>query len=124
MSQFCHPSQIFLQNRANQLCAQCVDQVELEKFDGVSQGKYTIGLGQTKMSFCDDREGQHMLQLYVFENTKLTASRYLLFRTYHRLEPVEQVQDRHQLHWTSRSRYRDHPRQVQVRQVGPHATVW
>lgn len=35
----------------------CVDQAELEKFDGVSQGKYTIGLGQTKMSFCDDREG-------------------------------------------------------------------
>lgn len=38
-------------------CSQCVDQAELEKFDGVSQGKYTIGLGQTKMSFCDDREG-------------------------------------------------------------------
>jgi 3-hydroxy-3-methylglutaryl CoA synthase len=37
---------------------QCVDQTELEKFDGVSQGKYTIGLGQTKMSFCDDREGE------------------------------------------------------------------
>jgi Hydroxymethylglutaryl-coenzyme A synthase N terminal len=37
---------------------QCVDQSELEKFDGVSQGKYTIGLGQTKMSFCDDREGE------------------------------------------------------------------
>lgn len=36
---------------------QCVDQGDLEKFDGVSQGKYTIGLGQTKMSFCDDREG-------------------------------------------------------------------
>ena len=36
---------------------QCVDQAELEKFDGVSTGKYTIGLGQTKMSFCDDREG-------------------------------------------------------------------
>lgn len=36
--------------------SQCVDQAELEKFDGVSQGKYTIGLGQTKMSFCDDRE--------------------------------------------------------------------
>jgi hydroxymethylglutaryl-CoA synthase len=32
--------------------------VDLEKFDGVSQGKYTIGLGQTKMSFCDDREGE------------------------------------------------------------------
>jgi hypothetical protein len=40
------------------LCLQCVDQTDLEKFDGVSQGKYTIGLGQTKMSFCDDREGE------------------------------------------------------------------
>jgi hypothetical protein len=39
-------------------CVQCVDQTDLEKFDGVSQGKYTIGLGQTKMSFCDDREGE------------------------------------------------------------------
>jgi len=37
---------------------QYVEQSELEKFDGVSSGKYTIGLGQTKMSFCDDREGQ------------------------------------------------------------------
>jgi hydroxymethylglutaryl-CoA synthase len=37
---------------------QCVDQSELEKFDGVSAGKYTIGLGQTRMSFCDDREGE------------------------------------------------------------------
>ncbi|KAI5300331.1 hypothetical protein KEM56_002536 [Ascosphaera pollenicola] len=37
--------------------SQCVDQAELEKFDGVAQGKYTIGLGQTRMSFCDDREG-------------------------------------------------------------------
>jgi hydroxymethylglutaryl-CoA synthase len=37
---------------------QCVDQTELEQFDGVSAGKYTIGLGQTRMSFCDDREGE------------------------------------------------------------------
>ncbi|XP_063626738.1 hydroxymethylglutaryl-CoA synthase 1 [Cydia splendana] len=36
--------------------AQYVDQVELEKFDGVSTGKYTIGLGQSKMGFCSDRE--------------------------------------------------------------------
>lgn len=35
----------------------CVSHEELEKFDGVSPGKYTIGLGQTSMSFCDDREG-------------------------------------------------------------------
>eukprot|EP00842_Homolaphlyctis_polyrhiza_P006955 jgi/Hompol1/849/HPOL_004253-RA len=34
----------------------CVDQTELEKHDGASTGKYTIGLGQTKMAFCDDRE--------------------------------------------------------------------
>ncbi|KAJ2822390.1 3-hydroxy-3-methylglutaryl coenzyme A synthase [Coemansia sp. 'formosensis'] len=33
-----------------------VDQVELEQHDGVSSGKYTIGLGQSKMAFCDDRE--------------------------------------------------------------------
>jgi hydroxymethylglutaryl-CoA synthase len=37
---------------------QCVDQADLEKFDGVAAGKYTIGLGQTRMSFCDDREGK------------------------------------------------------------------
>ncbi|MCJ1473799.1 3-hydroxy-3-methylglutaryl coenzyme A synthase [Lambiella insularis] len=42
---------------------QCVEQAELEKFDGVSQGKYTIGLGQTKMSFCDDREDIYSLSL-------------------------------------------------------------
>ncbi|KAK5169855.1 3-hydroxy-3-methylglutaryl coenzyme A synthase [Saxophila tyrrhenica] len=43
--------------------SQCVDQAELEKFDGVSQGKYTIGLGQTKMSFCDDREDIYSITL-------------------------------------------------------------
>ncbi|KAJ9137190.1 3-hydroxy-3-methylglutaryl coenzyme A synthase [Coniochaeta hoffmannii] len=36
--------------------SQYVEQSELEKFDGASTGKYTIGLGQTKMAFCDDRE--------------------------------------------------------------------
>ncbi|KAK4542157.1 hypothetical protein LTR36_007004 [Oleoguttula mirabilis] len=43
--------------------SQCVDQSELEKFDGVAAGKYTIGLGQTKMSFCDDREDIYSLTL-------------------------------------------------------------
>ncbi|CAG8514406.1 768_t:CDS:2 [Racocetra fulgida] len=33
-----------------------IDQAELEQFDGVSTGRYTIGLGQTRMGFCDDRE--------------------------------------------------------------------
>ncbi|KAE8150128.1 hydroxymethylglutaryl-coenzyme A synthase C terminal-domain-containing protein [Aspergillus avenaceus] len=43
--------------------SQCVEQTELEKFDGVSAGKYTIGLGQTKMSFCDDREDIYSVAL-------------------------------------------------------------
>ncbi|KAH7314259.1 hydroxymethylglutaryl-coenzyme A synthase C terminal-domain-containing protein [Rhexocercosporidium sp. MPI-PUGE-AT-0058] len=47
---------------------QCVAQAELEKFDGVSTGKYTIGLGQTKMSFCDDREDIYSLSLTVVSN--------------------------------------------------------
>ncbi|KAK4531785.1 hypothetical protein CCYA_CCYA09G2642 [Cyanidiococcus yangmingshanensis] len=33
-----------------------VDQHALETFDGVSSGKYTVGLGQEAMSFCGDRE--------------------------------------------------------------------
>ncbi|RFU35400.1 hypothetical protein B7463_g992, partial [Scytalidium lignicola] len=48
--------------------SQCVDQAELEKFDGVSQGKYTIGLGQTKMSFCDDREDIYSFALTAVSN--------------------------------------------------------
>ncbi|KAI9316906.1 hydroxymethylglutaryl-CoA synthase [Dichotomocladium elegans] len=36
--------------------SRCVDQSEMETFDGVSAGKYTIGLGQEKMAFIDDRE--------------------------------------------------------------------
>lgn len=40
-----------------------MDQAELEKFDGVAAGKYTIGLGQTKMSFCDDREDIYSIAL-------------------------------------------------------------
>ncbi|KAJ3332317.1 hypothetical protein HDU93_009156 [Gonapodya sp. JEL0774] len=34
----------------------CVDQSSLEQFDGVSTGKYTVGLGQHRMAFVDDRE--------------------------------------------------------------------
>lgn len=43
--------------------SQYVDQQQLESFDGVSQGKYTIGLGQTKMGFCSDREDINSLCL-------------------------------------------------------------
>ncbi|KAF9939875.1 Hydroxymethylglutaryl-CoA synthase, cytoplasmic [Modicella reniformis] len=45
-----------------------VDQAELEQFDGVSAGKYTIGLGQTKMAVCDDREDINSISLTVVQN--------------------------------------------------------
>lgn len=48
--------------------AQYVDQTELEKFDGVGQEKYTVGLGQSKMGFCDDREDINSLCLTVLHN--------------------------------------------------------
>ncbi|GJE98555.1 hydroxymethylglutaryl-CoA synthase [Phanerochaete sordida] len=34
----------------------CISEEELEEFDGVAKGKYTIGLGQKYMACCDDRE--------------------------------------------------------------------
>lgn len=43
--------------------SQYVDQNDLEKFDEVSTGKYTIGLGQSKMGFCSDREDINSLCL-------------------------------------------------------------
>lgn len=46
---------------------QYVDQVELEKHDGVSAGKYTIGLGQKKMAFCSDREDINSICLTVLQ---------------------------------------------------------
>lgn len=43
----------------------CVNQTELEAFDGASAGKYTIGLGQLNMGFCSDREDINSLALTV-----------------------------------------------------------
>lgn len=48
--------------------SQFVDQTELETFDGVSAGKYTIGLGQSRMGFCSDREDINSLCLTVVSN--------------------------------------------------------
>lgn len=45
--------------------SQAVAQVELEKFDGIPAGKYTIGLGQTNMAFVNDREDIYSLSLTV-----------------------------------------------------------
>lgn len=44
---------------------QYVDMTELEKYDGVSPGKYTVGLGQSRMAFCNDREDIYSLCLTV-----------------------------------------------------------
>ncbi|KAG9297963.1 hypothetical protein G9A89_018791 [Geosiphon pyriformis] len=46
----------------------CVVQAELEKHDGVSTGKYTVGLGQTKMGVCDDREDINSIALTAVQN--------------------------------------------------------
>lgn len=48
--------------------SQYVDQTQLEVFDGVSAGKYTVGLGQSKMGFCSDREDINTLCLTVVQN--------------------------------------------------------
>ena len=44
---------------------QAVNQSDLEKFDGIPQGKYTIGLGQTNMAFVNDREDIYSISLTV-----------------------------------------------------------
>ncbi|XP_005816295.2 LOW QUALITY PROTEIN: hydroxymethylglutaryl-CoA synthase, cytoplasmic-like [Xiphophorus maculatus] len=47
--------------------SQYVDQAELEEFDGVTAGKYTVGLGQARMGFCSDREDINSLCLTVVQ---------------------------------------------------------
>ena len=47
--------------------SQYVEQTQLEEFDGVSAGKYTIGLGQSRMGFCSDREDINTLCLTVVQ---------------------------------------------------------
>ncbi|QPG75205.1 3-hydroxy-3-methylglutaryl coenzyme A synthase [Brettanomyces nanus] len=47
---------------------QYVHQGELEKYDGVSTGKYTIGLGQKNMAFVNDREDIYSMALTVLKN--------------------------------------------------------
>ena len=63
---------------------QYVDQVELETFDGASQGKYTIGLGQSKMGFCTDREDINSLCLTVVQ--RIVEKNNLSYQDIGRLE--------------------------------------
>jgi hydroxymethylglutaryl-CoA synthase len=41
----------------------CISEEDLEVYDGVSKGKYTIGLGQSYMAFTDDREDINSMAL-------------------------------------------------------------
>ncbi|BEJ12340.1 hypothetical protein CspHIS471_0208000 [Cutaneotrichosporon sp. HIS471] len=43
----------------------CISEEDLEEFDGVSKGKYTIGLGQKYMAFTDDVEDINSVALTV-----------------------------------------------------------
>ena len=42
---------------------QCISEDDLEVYDGVPKGKYTIGLGQKFMAFADDREDINSMAL-------------------------------------------------------------
>ncbi|BFZ00092.1 hypothetical protein BsWGS_03130 [Bradybaena similaris] len=64
--------------------SQYVDQSQLETFDGVSAGKYTIGLGQSKMGFCSDREDINSLCLTVVQ--KLLEKNDINYKDIGRLE--------------------------------------
>merc|ERR1712093_206911 len=46
----------------------CIDEKDLETFDGVPAGKYTIGLGQEYMAYTDDREDINSFLLTVTSN--------------------------------------------------------
>uniref|UniRef100_A0A8C5RZF2 Hydroxymethylglutaryl-CoA synthase n=1 Tax=Laticauda laticaudata TaxID=8630 RepID=A0A8C5RZF2_LATLA len=47
---------------------QYVEQSELEKYDGVESGKYTLGLGQKQMGFCAAHEDINSLCLTVVQH--------------------------------------------------------
>jgi len=45
-----------------------IDQKDLEQANGVSEGKYTVGLGQDAMSFTGDREDINSIALTVVQS--------------------------------------------------------
>lgn len=47
--------------------AQYVDQTDMEKFNNVEAGKYTVGMGQTQTGFCSVQEGINSLCLTVVQ---------------------------------------------------------
>ncbi|WFD34590.1 hydroxymethylglutaryl-CoA synthase [Malassezia cuniculi] len=57
-----------IQSRTTQTRPRCISEDELEDFDGVSKGKYTIGFGQKFMAFTDDREDINSFALTTVSN--------------------------------------------------------
>ncbi|KAH8704393.1 hydroxymethylglutaryl-coenzyme A synthase C terminal-domain-containing protein [Phaeosphaeriaceae sp. PMI808] len=51
-----HPKNVGIKAIEIYVPGQTLDQAQFETFQGVSAGKYTIGLGLTSMNFCTDRE--------------------------------------------------------------------
>ena len=72
----CFPSNVGILAMEVYFPVQLVEQSKLEEFDQVSSGKYTIGLGQSKMSFCLDNEDINSICLTVLnrlmENYSIT----------------------------------------------------
>uniref|UniRef100_A0A673IAF1 Hydroxymethylglutaryl-CoA synthase n=1 Tax=Sinocyclocheilus rhinocerous TaxID=307959 RepID=A0A673IAF1_9TELE len=64
--------------------SQYVEQAELEEFNGVGAGKYTVGLGQARMGFCSDREDISSLCLTVVQ--RLMERSCLSYQSVGRLE--------------------------------------
>ncbi|XP_018600175.1 hydroxymethylglutaryl-CoA synthase, cytoplasmic isoform X1 [Scleropages formosus] len=64
--------------------SQYVEQEELEQFDGVAPGKYTVGLAQARMGFCSDREDINSLCLTVVQ--RLMERNCLSYESVGRLE--------------------------------------
>lgn len=56
-----------------------VNQKDLESHDGVSKGKYTIGLGQERMAVCSDREDVVSLCLTAVSSLMLRTQTSILY---------------------------------------------
>jgi hypothetical protein len=102
----------------------CISEDDLEEFDGVAKGKYTIGLGQKFMAFTDDKEDINSVALTGESSSRLRLKLELsrcracafelgppaiphIALTRSRLVPAGEVQRRPQLDRPSRCRYRD-----------------
>ncbi len=63
-----HPQDVGILAIELYIPSQFVCQEKLEEFDNVSKGKYTIGLGQSKMGFCFDYEDINSICLTALNN--------------------------------------------------------